>query len=72
MRRSKRVRSFPPLRDIQYDFTHNFHGMTAEPVPLDALLAARERLVREIQQGLDEEERRFLLSLVAGTPPGLP
>lgn len=59
---------FPPLRDIQYDFTHNFHGMTAEPVPLDALLAARERLVREIQLGLDEEERRFLLSLVAGTP----
>ncbi|MDP3175242.1 MAG: hypothetical protein Q8M88_12495, partial [Phenylobacterium sp.] len=34
----------------------------------DALLAARERLVREIQLGLDEEERRFLLSLVAGTP----
>jgi hypothetical protein len=59
---------FPPLRDIQYDFTHNFHGMTAEPVPLDALLAARERLVREIQLGLDDEERRFLLSLAAGTP----
>ena len=59
---------FPPLRDIQYDFTHNFHGMTVEPVPLDALLAARERLVREIQLGLDEGERRFLLSRVAGTP----
>lgn len=59
---------FPPLRDIQYDFTHNFHGMTAEPVPLEALLAARERLVREIQLGLDEEERLFLLSMVAGTP----
>lgn len=59
---------FPPLRDIQYDFTHNFHGMTAEPVPLDALLAAREHLLHEIQLGLDEEERRFLLSLVAGTP----
>lgn len=59
---------FPPLRDIQYDFTHNFHGMTAEPVPLDALLAVRDRLVREIQQGLDDDERRFLLSLVAGTP----
>lgn len=59
---------FPPLRGIQYDFTHNFQGMTAEPVPLDALLATRERLVREIQLGLDEEERRFLLSMVAGTP----
>ena len=59
---------FPPLRDIRHDFVHNFQGMTAEPVPLDALLAARERLVREIQQGLDDDERRFLLSLVAGAP----
>ena len=59
---------FPPLRDIRHDFEHNFRGMTAEPVPLDALLEARERLVREIQQGLDDDERRFLLSLVAGAP----
>jgi predicted nucleotidyltransferase component of viral defense system len=59
---------FPPLRDIRHDYEFNFQGMTAEAVLLDALLAARERLVREIQQGLDEEERRFLLSLVAGKP----
>ena len=59
---------FTPLLDIQHDYEHNFQGMTAEPVPLDALLAARERMVREIQEGLDEDERRFLLSLAAGTP----
>ncbi|MGB3291056.1 MAG: nucleotidyl transferase AbiEii/AbiGii toxin family protein [Burkholderiaceae bacterium] len=59
---------FTPLRDIRHDYEHNFQGMTAEPVPLDALLAARERMVREIQQGLDDDERRFLLSLVAGAP----
>ncbi|MEN2470734.1 nucleotidyl transferase AbiEii/AbiGii toxin family protein [Burkholderia sp. GS2Y] len=59
---------FPPLRDIQHDYEHNFQGMTSEPVPLDALLAARERMVREIQQGLDDNERRFLLSLAAGEP----
>lgn len=59
---------FPPMRDIRHDYKFNFLGMTAEPVQLDALLAARGRLVREIQLGLDEEERRFLLSLVAGTP----
>jgi len=59
---------FPPLRDIRYDYAHNFQGMTAEPAPLAALLAARERMVHEIQQGLDDHERRFLLSLVAGTP----
>ncbi|MBW7900431.1 MAG: nucleotidyl transferase AbiEii/AbiGii toxin family protein [Rhodocyclaceae bacterium] len=59
---------FPPLRDIRYDYEHNFLGMTAEPVPLEALLATRERLMQEIQQGLDDDERRFLLSLVAGMP----
>ena len=59
---------FPPLRDIRHDYEHNFQGMTTEHVPLDALLAARERMVREIQQGLDDNERRFLLSLAAGTP----
>jgi hypothetical protein len=42
---------FPPLRDVQYDYEHNFQGMTAEPVPLDAQLAARERMVRELQHG---------------------
>lgn len=59
---------FPPLRDIRHDFEHNFQGMTVEPVPLDALIEARERVVRQIQQGLDDDERRFLLSLVAGAP----
>jgi predicted nucleotidyltransferase component of viral defense system len=59
---------FPPLRDIQHDYAHNFAGMTAEPVPLDALLVAQERMVRELQQGLDDNERRFLLTLVTGTP----
>ncbi|WP_203218735.1 hypothetical protein [Bradyrhizobium campsiandrae] len=59
---------FPSLRDIRQDFEHNFAGMTAEPVELDALLAARERMMRELQQGLSADERRFLLSLVAAAP----
>lgn len=59
---------FPQMRDIEYDYGHNFQGMTAEPVPLDALLTARERMAHELQQGLDESERHFLLSLVAGAP----
>lgn len=59
---------FTSLRDIRHDYEHNFQGMTAESVPLDALLAARERMVREIQQGLDDNERHFLLSLAAGAP----
>lgn len=59
---------FPSLRDIRQEFEHNFTGMTAEPVELDALLAARERMVRELQQGLTANERKFLLSLIAAEP----
>jgi hypothetical protein len=32
------------------------------------LLAVRDRMMKELQQGLDAEERRFLLSLVANQP----
>lgn len=59
---------FPSLRDIRQEFDHNFAGMTVEPVELDALLAARERLMREFQQGLTADERSFLLSLVTAEP----
>jgi Nucleotidyl transferase AbiEii toxin, Type IV TA system len=59
---------FPSLRDIRQEFEHNFTGMTAEPVELDALLAARERMMREPQQSLSADERQFLLSLVAAEP----
>lgn len=57
---------FPALRDISYDYTTNFQGMTIKPVPLESLLTTRQRVVTELQQGLDENERRFLLSLVSG------
>jgi len=43
---------FPPLRDIRHEFENNFSGMTVEPVELDVLLAAREQMVRTLQQGL--------------------
>ncbi|WP_028577244.1 nucleotidyl transferase AbiEii/AbiGii toxin family protein [Desulfomicrobium escambiense] len=59
---------FPALRDIRHDYTNNFLGMTAAPVSLEALLATRVRLVRELQQRLDDNERQFLLSLVRGKP----
>jgi hypothetical protein len=59
---------FPTLRDIRQEFRNNFAGMTVEPVELDALLAARERMAHELQQGLTADERRFLLSLVAAEP----
>lgn len=42
---------FPPLRDVRHDFENNFRGMTAEPVSLQSLLAARERLLRSFSKG---------------------
>ena len=59
---------FPTLRDIRWEFEHNFAGMTVEPVDIAALLAARERMLRELQQGLTAGERQFLLSLVSAEP----
>lgn len=59
---------FPAMRDIGQEYERNFKGMTTEPVELGALLAARERMVQELQSSLDPDERRFLLSLVNGQP----
>ena len=59
---------FPSIRDIRQEFEHNFAGMTMEPVELDTLLAVRERMTRDLQQGLTVGERQFLLSLVAAAP----
>lgn len=59
---------FPSLQDIRQAFEHSFKGMTAEPVELEELLETRERMMRELQQGLDADERRFLQSLVAAEP----
>jgi hypothetical protein len=42
--------------------------MTEDPVPLDSLIATRERLVRQIQRELNDDERRFLLSFVRAEP----
>jgi predicted nucleotidyltransferase component of viral defense system len=59
---------FPSMCDIRQEFEQNFVGMTVEPVEIDTLLAARERMTRELQRGLTADERRFLLSLVAAAP----
>ena len=58
---------FPPLRDIRQEFEHNFQGMTIEPVALEALVAARERMVRELQQGMTITSDASV-SLVAAEP----
>jgi len=59
---------FPAVRDISQEYERTFQGMTAEPVELSELIATRERLIREIQQGLDSDERKFLISFVRKQP----
>jgi predicted nucleotidyltransferase component of viral defense system len=59
---------FPTLRDVGQDYERTFKGMTVEVVPLSQLLAAREELLHQLQQGMSDKERRFLLSLVHNKP----
>lgn len=59
---------FPNLRDVSGEYESTFKGMTTEPVELKALLSARERMVAELQAGLDAAEREFLLSLARNEP----
>jgi len=58
----------PTLRDISGEYENTFRGMTAEPVELAALISARERMVAELQAGLDADERAFLLSFARNEP----
>jgi len=59
---------FPAIRDISQEYERTFKGMTAETVELSDLIAARERLIRELQQGLNADERNFLISFVRNQP----
>ncbi|SFD14697.1 nucleotidyl transferase AbiEii/AbiGii toxin family protein [Tropicimonas isoalkanivorans] len=58
----------PNLIDLDRPFAREFEGMTKTVVALDELLETRERLIADIQSRLDEDTKRFLLSLHDGTP----
>ena len=53
----------PNLKDIHLIFDNEFQGMTQTPVTLDELLRTRERLIRDIQHDLTDQEKRFVLSV---------
>lgn len=61
---------FPNPRDtkLELEYERSFKGMTIVSAELAALQAARTRMCQELQDGLDEEERDFLISLVEGHP----
>jgi hypothetical protein len=59
---------FPTQRDITQDYERTFKGVTTEIVPLPRLLSVREELLEQLQRGLDDDERMFLISLVQNRP----
>ena len=58
----------PNRIDIERIFELEFKGMAFEPVNLNDLLEARERLIHEINHSLTVEEKQFILSVKAGQP----
>lgn len=55
-------------KNIAHDFANNFEGMTAEPVALDELLAARVALVELIVGQMPAPHRDFLIGFEKGDP----
>ncbi len=55
--------------DLTVIFENEFVGMERESVTLAELQAARERLRRELIASLTDAQKRFLLGVVAGSPP---
>jgi predicted nucleotidyltransferase component of viral defense system len=58
----------PTLKDISGEFAQSFAGMTTEPVRLEDLLEAREKLIAEIVGKMPASHREFLLAFEMGQP----
>ena len=58
----------PRRKDIAQEFAQGFDGMTAEPIALDELLAAREALIDIIAGDMPAAHKEFLLGFKRGKP----
>lgn len=58
----------PNEKDIAEEFTREFAGMTAKPIELNALTAARNRLNGDIRARLKGSAADFLMGLQSGAP----
>jgi hypothetical protein len=58
----------PRRKDIAAEFRGNFDGMTAEPVSMDDLIAAREDLIAAIAGKMPPRHKEFLLGFKRGEP----
>ncbi len=58
----------PSPKDVRGLYEDGFAGMSPDSPPLEALLHAREQLVRDIHSRLTDETKRFLLSVKRMSP----
>lgn len=58
----------PRKKDIAQEFAQGFDGMTAAPVELTELLAARDTLVATMAGDMPKDHKQFLLGFKSGTP----
>ena len=55
-------------KDISAEFVAGFQGMTAQPVTVEELIAARAMLVDRIVTSMPQAHRQFLVSFESGAP----
>lgn len=55
-------------KEIAAEYQRAFIGMTTQECPLDTLLETRKRLKRELPARLNENQRRFLISMASAQP----
>ena len=58
----------PRRKDLLVPYRREFQVMMREPVTVEALVEARERLVASIHSALTERDKSFLLSVKSRTP----
>jgi hypothetical protein len=58
----------PTFKDISQQFTVEFEGLTFNPITLDELNLAREKLVTQLLSDLTEREKQFLVSVKSKKP----
>jgi len=59
-------------QDMSSAFENEFAGMTRNPITLAELAALRRKLKKELPAALTANQRKFLLSLLAGDPVETP
>lgn len=58
----------PKFRDMGEAYANQFEGMTRDPITMEELLEARERLVADISAHMTAKDKDFLISFKSGEP----